>query len=39
MPETAEQYIGRILGYVEGRDAIKGAAGRPQQGSKSRSKA
>jgi len=23
MPETAEQYIGRILGYVEGQDAIK----------------
>lgn len=23
MPETAEQYIGRILGYVEGEDAIK----------------
>jgi len=24
MPETAEQYIGRILGYVEGQDAVKG---------------
>src|ERR1700756_1615938 len=23
MPETAEQYIGRILGYVEGQDGIK----------------
>jgi hypothetical protein len=23
MPETPEQYIGRILGYVEGQDAIK----------------
>ncbi|HKT89670.1 MAG TPA: DinB family protein [Candidatus Sulfotelmatobacter sp.] len=23
MPETAEQYIGRILGYVEGQDAVK----------------
>lgn len=23
MPESAEQYIGRILGYVEGEDAIK----------------
>lgn len=23
MPETAEHYIGRILGYVEGQDAIK----------------
>jgi hypothetical protein len=23
MPETAEQYISRILGYVEGQDAIK----------------
>jgi len=23
MPETAEQYIGRILGYVQGQDAIK----------------
>jgi hypothetical protein len=23
MPETAEQYIGRILGYVEGQDAMK----------------
>lgn len=23
MPETAEQYIGRILGYVKGQDAIK----------------
>src|SRR5689334_9239236 len=23
MPETAEQYIHRILGYVEGQDAIK----------------
>ncbi len=23
MPETAEQYIDRILGYVKGRDAIK----------------
>jgi hypothetical protein len=23
MPETAEQYIGRILGYVEGLDAMK----------------
>jgi hypothetical protein len=23
MPETAQQYIGRILGYVEGQDAIK----------------
>jgi DinB superfamily len=23
MPETTEQYIGRILGYVEGQDAIK----------------
>ena len=23
MPETAEQYIGRIMGYVEGLDAIK----------------
>ncbi len=23
MPETAEQYIGRILGYVEGQDALK----------------
>src|SRR5690349_4666716 len=23
MQETAEQYIGRILGYVEGRDAMK----------------
>src|SRR5215831_15688389 len=23
MQETAEQYIGRILGYVEGQDAIK----------------
>jgi DinB superfamily len=23
MPETAERYIGRILGYVEGQDAVK----------------
>jgi hypothetical protein len=23
MPETAEQYIGRMLGYVEGQDAMK----------------
>src|SRR3954469_4637469 len=23
MQETAEQYIGRILGYVEGQDALK----------------
>jgi len=23
MPETAEQYISRILGYVEGQDAVK----------------
>src|SRR5512141_819667 len=23
MPETAEQYIGRILGYVDGQDAVK----------------
>ena len=35
MPETAEQYIQRILGYVEGQDAIKVQRTTPQKLKKS----
>jgi len=31
MPETAEQYIKRILGHVEGKDAMKSQAAAPRK--------